>query len=220
MTWADIPNWAYPTARALLAALREKDPYTYGHCCRVAAQAKLLAKDYGLNEFQQRVVELGSLFHDLGKMGIPDSILQKPGKLTRKEEVLMKEHPMKSAQIISPLAETPLFEASLPGILHHHERVDGLGYPFGVSGDAIPVESRIILVADTYDAMTTDRPYRKGLPAEIAYKEIELFAGRQFDSQVVKTFLQAHPLWKQKKKKLSEELLIPTHLPTSMPKAA
>jgi len=202
-----IPEWAQTLARTLMAALKERDPYTYGHCRRVSRNARLLAQAAGLSEFEQRVVEFSSMFHDLGKMGIPDKVLLKPGRLSPEEEEIMRAHPIKSAEIIQPLSSVPFFEALRPGVLHHHERMDGLGYPFGIKGDEIPVTARVILIADTFDAMTTTRPYRKGLAEEIAYKELRQFAGRQFDPQLVKVFLQAHPTWGQIEEEITEEFV-------------
>jgi HD-GYP domain-containing protein (c-di-GMP phosphodiesterase class II) len=207
MIWDQIPEWADHVARSLLQALKERDPYTYGHCRRVARNARLLAQAAGLNEFDQAAVEYASLFHDLGKLGIPDSILLKPGRLTPEEEAIMRAHPVKSAEIVQPLTSVPFFQAVIPGIRHHHERFDGKGYPDGVWGDAIPLVARIILIADTYDAMTTTRPYRKGMDPSIAYKELQLFAGRQFDQHLVKVFLEAHPKWGEIEKEITEEFV-------------
>ncbi|MGE0616152.1 MAG: HD-GYP domain-containing protein [Bacteriovoracia bacterium] len=207
MAWDDIPDWAQSVAQALLRAVKEKDPYTYGHCRRVARNARLLAKAAGLSDYEQRVIEFASVFHDLGKMGIPDTVLLKPGKLTPEEIELVKAHPVKSAEIISPLTSLPFFRATLPGIRHHHERVDGRGYPYGIKQDQIPLAARIIVIADTFDAMTTTRPYRKGLPFEVAYKELMTFAGRQFDPQLVKIFMQAHPKWGEHEEEITEEFL-------------
>lgn len=207
MAWENIPDWAYSVAKALLQALKERDPYTYGHCRRVARNSRLLAEAAGLNEYDQRVVEYASLFHDLGKMGIPDSILLKPGRLTAEEEAVMRAHPEKSEQIISPLASVPFFRSVMPGVRHHHERMDGAGYPDGVMGEKIPLTARIILISDTFDAMTTTRPYRKGLSYEVAYKELKLFAGRQFDTDLVKVFLRAHPKWGKLEEEITEEFI-------------
>lgn len=204
---AGIPSWAQDVASALLQALAERDPYTYGHCRRVARNARLLAEAAGLNEFEQKVIEFSSLFHDLGKLGIPDSILLKPGRLSPDEEEVMREHPVRSVEILTPLTSVPFFRSLIPGIRHHHERLDGAGYPDGISGDEIPLTSRIILIADTFDAMTTTRPYRKGLPHEVAYKELRIFSGRQFDPQLVKAFLQAHPKWGAIEEEITEEFV-------------
>src|SRR5688500_14561366 len=129
MAWDKIPDWAHWVARSLLQALKERDPYTYGHCRRVARNARLLAQAAGLDEYQQKVIETASMFHDLGKIGIPDSILLKPGRLTTEEAMIMREHPIKSAEIVTPLSRVPFFRNCLPGIRHHHERMDGRGYP-------------------------------------------------------------------------------------------
>jgi len=202
-----IPEWATLVAKALMKALWERDPYTYGHCRRVARTSRLLGQAAGLNERDQKVIEFSSMFHDIGKMGIPDHILLKPGRLTREEMALMMAHPVKSEEIIAPLVEVPFFKAMLPGIRHHHERIDGRGYPDGVIGDQIPLIARIILIADTYDAMTTTRPYRKGMDPEVAYKELQTFAGRQFDAKLVEVFLKAHPRCEAHEEEITEEFL-------------
>jgi HD-GYP domain-containing protein (c-di-GMP phosphodiesterase class II) len=206
-SWEQLPDWVHQTARSLMEALRLRDPYTYGHCRRVARHARLLAKAAGLSEWEQQKVEYAALFHDLGKIGIPDRVLLKEGKLTPDEAAIIREHPVKSVEIIQPLARIPFFESTIPGVLHHHERIDGCGYPYGLSGDDIPVIARIILIADTYDAMTTTRPYRKGLGDDFAYKELKKFAGRQFDPQLVKVFLQAHPTWGSLDEEITEEFV-------------
>lgn len=200
-------EWTFSVARALLQALRERDPYTYGHCRRVARNAALLARAAGLNEYEAQIVEYSSMFHDLGKMGIPDSILLKPGRLTEQEEAVMRLHPVKSAEILQPLSHIPFFRSTLPGVRAHHERIDGRGYPDGLQGDNIPLIARIILIADTFDAMTTTRPYRKGLADEIAYKELKTFSGRQFDKHLVDVFTKAHPSWGDIEQEISAEFV-------------
>jgi HD-GYP domain-containing protein (c-di-GMP phosphodiesterase class II) len=203
----EIPNWAESIVYTLLSALKERDPYTYGHCRRVARNARLLAQAAGLNEKDQKIVEISSIFHDLGKIGIPDQILLKPGRLSPKEEDIMRTHPVKSIEIIKPLTGIPFFKSLIPGILHHHERMDGLGYPYGVQGDKIPLSARIILIADTFDAMTTTRPYRKGSGYDFAYKELKQFSGRQFDPHLVQIFLKAHPKWGAIEEEITEEFV-------------
>jgi HD-GYP domain-containing protein (c-di-GMP phosphodiesterase class II) len=207
MAWDRIPDWANTVAQTLLSALKERDPYTYGHCRRVARHARMLAQAAGLSEHEQRIIEYSSMFHDLGKMGIPDHILLKPGRLTREEEVVMRDHPLKSVEIVQPLTHVPFFQQVIPGIRSHHERIDGLGYPDGIRGDQIPLYARIILIADTFDAMTTTRPYRKGMSHDTAYKELRVFSGRQFDEQLVKVFIQAHPTWGLIEEEITEEFV-------------
>ena len=207
MAGNDIPDWAMDVSTTLLQALKERDPYTYGHCRRVARNARLLARAAGLDEYQQRIIEFSSLFHDLGKIGIPDSILLKPGRLTESEEAIMRAHPVKSVEILKPLSQIQFFRSTLPGVRHHHERIDGAGYPDGIQGDNIPLTARILLIADTFDAMTTTRPYRKGLDFDFAYKELKQFSGRQFDPQLVQVFLKAHPKWGALETDITEEFV-------------
>lgn len=194
--WGDIPAWAYESAQSLMQALKIVDPVTYAHCCRVGEMSRKLARDAGLNEYEQKLAEFAGLFHDIGKMGVSQAIIAKPGKLDPAELAIMKSHPVLSEQIIQPLAAHEFFSRILPGIRGHHERVDGTGYPDKKLGDEIPVLARIILVVDTYDAMSQTRAYRKGLPDEVVYEELKRCSGTQFDSQLVNVFLQAHQTWK------------------------
>lgn len=204
---SDTPLWALNASKAIMESVRMKDEGTFSHCVRVSRNARLLAKAAGLGEHDQRVVEFAGLFHDVGKVGVPDAILNKPGRLNDDEFEIMKLHPEKSVQIISPLADSlAFFKELVPGVLYHHERFDGHGYPDGVFGEEIPLAARVILVADTFDAMTATRAYRKGLPAEVAYKELKDFAGRQFDPRLVQIFLEAHPTWGPKDMKIFEEM--------------
>ena len=208
MAWDEaMPEWAKLLASALLNTIKERDPYTYGHCRRVAWNAKQLAQAAGLSERDQSIVEYASLFHDLGKLGISDQILLKPGRLTAEEAAIMRLHPVKSAEILEPLSKVSFFRSTLPGVRHHHERIDGRGYPDGLGGEKIPLIARVILIADTYDAMTTTRPYRQGMSPDIAYKELLQFAGRQFDPQLAKIFTQAHPSWKDPEEEITETFI-------------
>lgn len=193
MAWDDIPDWASQVANSILLTLKEKDPHTFYHCCRVGRGARQLAKAAGLNEFEQAVLEYSGLFHDVGKVGIPDNILLKPGRLDREEIEVMKAHPIKSAAIIDPLTHNAFFRFMLPGIRYHHEKTDGTGYPFGLVGERIPLSARVVAVVDTYDAMTNVRPYRKPLPKDKVIQELKDFSGRQFDAQLVKVFLELLP---------------------------
>lgn len=181
--------------KSLLQALALKDPYTFDHCVRVGQMAGLLAKAVGLSRKEQIQCELAALFHDLGKIAVPDSILLKPAKLTAEEEAIMRKHPVQSVEILQSLGEVPLIASLLPGIRHHHEQPDGRGYPDGLKGDAIPLASKIILIVDTYDAITSARPYRGPRPPEVAYNELKRCSGTQFDEFLVHVFLREHPKW-------------------------
>lgn len=200
MAWDDVPEWAKDVTASILRAVKEKDPHTFYHCCRVGRNAKKLGKSMGLNEFEQIVLEFSGLFHDIGKVGIPDDILLKPGRLTSNEIEVMKAHPLKSAQIIEPLATLPLFRFTLPGVRYHHERIDGTGYPFNLANDKIPLFARVVSVVDCVDAMTNTRPYRKALPIEKVIAELKEFSGTQFDAELVKIYLEASPHWNKEEK--------------------
>lgn len=193
--WGDIPAWAYDSAQALMHSLKLVDPVTYAHCCRVGEMSRKLARDAGLNEYEQKLAEFAGLFHDLGKIGISQSIIAKPGKLDADEFQIMKKHSELSEEIIKPLCKNKFFAQIQPVVRGHHERVDGTGYPDKKRGDEVPLLARIILVVDTYDAMTETRAYRKGLPVDVVYAELRRYSGTQFDSQLVNTFLQAHKYW-------------------------
>ncbi len=218
MAWDDIPDWSEEVANSILTSVYNKDPFTYSHCCRVGAMSRHLAQAMGLNEFEQAVLEYSGLFHDVGKVAIPDSVLLKPGKLTGAEIEIMKSHPEKSAEIVQPLTHSPFFRFMIPGIRYHHERIDGGGYPFNMSGERIPLPARIICVVDTYDAMIHARPYRKPIAEEKVLKELKEFSGHQFDANLVNVFLEALPYWKKKSKtEMERELVI---VPQLLKKAA
>lgn len=193
--WGDVPAWAYESARALMQSLKLVDPVTYAHCCRVGEMSRKLGRDSGLNEYEQKLAEFAGLFHDIGKIGISQAIIAKPGKLDPEEFQIMKTHSELSEQIIKPLCTDKFFAQILPAVRGHHERIDGTGYPDKKRGDEVPLLSRIVLVVDTYDAMTETRAYRKGLPIDVVYAELKRYSGTQFDSQLVNTFLQAHKFW-------------------------
>lgn len=176
------------TIKSLLNALRCKDDYTWGHSLRVAYFCVSVGKEMGLSENEIYELEVSALFHDIGKIGVPDAVLLKPSRLTEEEFLEMKLHPSKSYQI---LQDFPVFHKMAVNAKHHHERFDGRGYPDGLKGEDIPLFSRIILIADTFDAMTSTRPYRKGLPFETAFAELREFAGTQFDANIVEHFISA-----------------------------
>lgn len=172
----------------LAGALEAKDFYTRGHSDRVAQVALMISKYMGLPERDLGFIRKGSLLHDIGKIGIKESILLKPGKLTDEEMAHIRSHPARGYDICAPLRS---IEPCLSIIRSHHERIDGDGYPDGLTGDEIPLWARITAVADAFDAMTTDRPYRKGMTKETALKifENEIDSG-QWDSDIVKTLLK------------------------------
>lgn len=194
-SWGDVPDWSYESIRALLEALKAVEPSTYYHCLRVGEYSRKLAKSAGLNEYQQKVAEFSGMLHDIGKIGIERNVLLKPGKLDPHELDIMRNHSVISETIIKPFEHSEIFREILPAVRGHHERMDGEGYPDKLIGEDIPVVARVILVVDTYDAMSENRIYRKGLPDDIIYAELKRCAGTQFDPQLVKTFLQAHESW-------------------------
>ncbi|MEW6055633.1 MAG: HD-GYP domain-containing protein [Bdellovibrionota bacterium] len=177
------------TVKALLRCLEERDPYTYGHSMRVMEYSMMIGRGANLKDSEMNNLELAALFHDIGKVGIPDCVLLKPGRLDAKETKIIQQHPVKSGEIIGII---DAFKNVVPGVRHHHERMDGEGYPDKLSGDRIPMSSRIILVGDTFDAMTSTRPYRKALPVEAAYSELDRYSGSQFDPEFVKVFIREH----------------------------
>lgn len=212
MAWDDIPEWSLEVATQLLGLVKEKDPFTFYHCCRVGRGSRKLAKALGLNEFEQAVLEYSGLFHDIGKVQIPDEILLKPGRLDTQEIEVMKEHPEISADMIKHLDHVAFFRFLIPGIRYHHEKIDGGGYPNAMQGDAIPLFARLIAVIDTFDAMTNARPYRKTLPEERAIDEIKKFSGTQFDAKIAQEFLKFLPEYKQETEKETKEELVVARL--------
>jgi putative nucleotidyltransferase with HDIG domain len=177
------------TIRALAEAVDAKDAYTRGHSERVGVYASKITREMGYQkEFIERVYIAG-LLHDVGKIGVRDAVITKPDRLTPEEYAEIKQHPTIGAKILEPVD----FLADVaPCVRHHHEWYDGsdLGYPDRLSGDAIPLPSRIILVADTVEAMTSDRPYRKALPLDVVYTELTKYSGSQFDPACVSAFLR------------------------------
>lgn len=189
-----------------METVRKHDAETYEHCIRVSQGARLLGRAAGLNELDQKMVEFAGLFHDVGKVGIPLSILNKPARLTPEEFTVMKEHPELSVQMLEPLKHIEFYTRLIPAVRMHHEWFDGRGYPDGAKGDLIPLFARVVLIADTFDAITADRVYRKGRPAEVALKELQDYSGTQFDPHLVKIYLQAKPTWGAEEAKLFEEM--------------
>jgi len=184
----DLKKSYFDTIRAVANSVEARDAYTRGHSNRVAEISKIIAVEMGWGRRDLEMIDWGGVLHDLGKVGISDSILNKPGKLTDEEFAIMKSHPSIGAQIISGIA---FLEPLMPYIAQHHERYDGRGYPAGFKGEEIAIQGRLLAIADTFDAMTSDRPYRKGLAAQIAYDEILKCSGSQFDPVLVRAFEKA-----------------------------
>src|SRR6266496_3391200 len=172
----------------LASALAARDPSTAAHCARVTFLSRRLAGWLGWDERQLRTLEVGAPLHDIGKVTISEALLRKRGPLQPHELAEIRTHPAAGAKLISPVG--PAREA-LPCVLYHHERWDGAGYPTGRRGTEIPVEARLLAVADAFDAMTSMRPYRRALPISRALGEIERCAGSQFDPVIAAAFLEA-----------------------------
>lgn len=177
------------TLLAMANAIEMRDHYTVGHTWRVTNFALAMARELGWPEERLRLCEMGGVLHDIGKIAIPDAILGKPGKLTDDEFQMMRVHPERGARM---MRDIQFLEPLIPYCLYHHERYDGKGYPFGLAGEAIPIEGRLLAVADTFDAMTSNRPYRKGLDPEVALAEIEKGGGTQFDPVCVGALVTAY----------------------------
>lgn len=206
-----LKDGSLATIQALAAAVDAKDSYTQGHSRRVAEYATELARAMGATEAEQDLIYTTGTLHDVGKIGVPDAILKKPGRLDDDERLTMETHPVLGEVIVR---KAPQLAASLPGVRHHHERWDGKGYPDGLAGTDIPRMARFLAVADTYDAMTSDRPYRKGMPHETALNEIARGAGTQFDPDMAPAFVQL-----MRQKHIQTDLR--AHMqPASMDKAA
>jgi len=174
------------TLRAFSSSLDAKDPYTRGHSERVALLARDLALASGMGVEEAERVHMAGAMHDIGKIGVPDHVLGKPGRLTDDEFEMIKRHPSIGYEILKPI---PTVEDILPGVLYHHERWDGRGYPSGLSGDEIPMMARVLAVADTFDAMSSNRAYRPAKSRDEVLAEIERCAGSQFDPELVPAFL-------------------------------
>jgi response regulator RpfG family c-di-GMP phosphodiesterase len=171
---------------AMVKTLEQRDFYTAGHSRRVTAWSGKIAEVIGLSDHERRLIHLSGLIHDVGKIGIDDNILRKPGKLTEEEFEVIKSHPLRGVEIIAPLQ---FLQETIPIIRHHHESFDGSGYPGELQGEDIPLGARILSVADTFDAMTSSRAYREALPVEAAVAELERCSHTQFDGNIVSVFL-------------------------------
>jgi cyclic di-GMP phosphodiesterase len=204
-TMADLERSYDITLEALGDALDLKDAETEGHSKRVTAFTIAIARAMGLQAERIRVIARGAFLHDIGKMAIPDAILRKPGSLNEEEKAIMREHCYRGYQM---LRKIPFLLEAAEIVYAHQEKFDGTGYPRGLRGDQIPLGARIFAVADTLDAITSDRPYRAAQSIQAARDEIKRFSGTQFDTQVVKTFLvMPDSIWEDLRKEIDAQLI-------------
>jgi HD-GYP domain-containing protein (c-di-GMP phosphodiesterase class II) len=186
--YQELEEIFFQTAASLADAIEKRDPYTGGHTKRVTLYSETIAKYLQLKPLERKWLKITSVLHDIGKIGVEDHILKKPEKLSLEEFNVIKRHSMMGVEIIEHIRQ---LRESIPGVKYHHEYVNGKGYPDGLRGEEIPILARIVAVADTYDAMTTDRPYRKAMEEVAAIEELKRCSGTQFDSGVVEAFIQA-----------------------------
>ncbi|MBF0318959.1 MAG: HD domain-containing protein [Nitrospirae bacterium] len=186
--YESLKNAFIKTVYTLAETIEKRDPYTGGHTKRVSNYSIAIAETLGISAVDRERLELASVLHDIGKIGVSDNVLRKASKLTDEEFDEIKTHPMCGQEILSYIEE---LKNIIPGVKSHHERIDGRGYPDGLKGQEIDLIARIIAVADSFDAMTSDRPYRKGLPLEAALEELRKCSGTQFDTMVVEAFIEA-----------------------------
>lgn len=184
----DLKRSYFDTLRAIANSIEARDPYTKGHSHRVGQIASAIAKELNWSGDEMEFIDWGGMLHDVGKIGIHDAILNKPGKLDNEEYEAIKLHPSIGAQVVKDIS---FLEPVMPYILEHHERFDGKGYPQGLAGENISIKGRLLAVADAFDAMTSDRPYRKAFKPEIALREILEKASSQFDPKIVEAFERA-----------------------------
>jgi HD-GYP domain-containing protein (c-di-GMP phosphodiesterase class II) len=176
------------TMAALCQAVETKDYYTRGHCTRVSHASSMIAQEIGMGVERLRAIRYAGMLHDVGKLGVPTKVLQKDGPLTEEEFAAIQLHPMRGLEIVRGIG---FLDEAYAGIMHHHERHDGKGYPMGLAADEIPEFARVIAVADAFDSMTSDRSYRGARPVEVAVEELRKGAGNQFDPVMVGAFIRA-----------------------------
>jgi putative nucleotidyltransferase with HDIG domain len=179
--------WVVAILSVLSGAIEARDAYTRGHSTRVTAIAEAVARALGWSEERLASLRVGGPLHDIGKLTVSDEVLRKEGRLDTSELEQIREHPKVGAKILLRMSA---FREALPYVLYHHERWDGSGYPSGRSGEEIPLEARVLAIADAFDAMTSDRPYRRALTHEEAVAEVERCAGTQFDPEIARVFLE------------------------------
>jgi HD-GYP domain-containing protein (c-di-GMP phosphodiesterase class II) len=187
MLYEDMQDMFMGTLHSLVSSIDAKDSYTCGHSERVAWLSRQLAEAAGLDPYTVERVYLSGLVHDVGKIGVPEEVLRKPGKLTDEEFDMIKAHPEIGARILKDIRQ---MQDLLPGVLHHHERYDGRGYPHKIAGQDIPLFGRLICLADSFDAMSSTRTYRQAMPLEKVLVEVERCAGTQFDPELAKVFVK------------------------------
>jgi putative nucleotidyltransferase with HDIG domain len=173
---------------ALSRAIEARDPHSSGHAMRVGVMAEVVAARLGWDEADIDVLRMSAALHDIGKLAVSEQVLRKPGPLDEAELAEMRRHPEEGARMVARVRSMSL---AVPAVLYHHERWDGAGYPVGVEGDAIPWEARVLAVVDAFDAMTTDRSYRRAVTGDLAVAELERCLGTQFDPEVVRVFAGA-----------------------------
>lgn len=186
--YKDLLNSYISTLKVIIKALDARDAITSGHSQRVADYSMAIADKLGMSSSEKRNLELAALLHDVGKIGVSEYILGKPGRLTDQELFMVKKHPEIGGQILD---KVDFLKSTIPPILHHHERYDGKGYPSGLAGDDIPLSAKIISVSETYDYLTSDLSYRKAIPMEQACEELKNSSGTQLDPEIVHTFLDS-----------------------------
>jgi len=187
--FSEVKDLFLSSVKSLVMAIDAKDPYTHLHSLRVSEVSAILADEIGLPAQEVEQIKLAALLHDVGKIGVPEHVLLKPDKLTAPEWEMMKQHPLHSIQILGQVKQ---FFPILKWVRHEHEHYNGTGYPDQLKGEAIPLPSRIIAVADAFDALTSDRYYRKGRSEEKAVEVIRKESGIQFDPEVIRAFVSAY----------------------------
>ena len=176
------------TLLTLSRAIEARDPHSSGHAARVGIMAEVIAERLGWDEAHVEVLRMAAALHDVGKLCVPERILRKAGSLDADEFAEMRRHPEEGARMVARVRELRL---AVPAVLYHHERWDGTGYPMGIEGEAVPAEARVLAVVDSFDAMTSDRSYRRAMTEALAIVELERCAGSQFDPEIVRAFVEA-----------------------------
>jgi putative nucleotidyltransferase with HDIG domain len=187
--YQELEEMFFQTAESLADAIEKRDPYTGGHTQRVTLYSQTIARYLQLKPLERKWLKIASVLHDIGKIGVEDDILKKPERLSPEEFNMIKRHSDMGAEILEHIRQ---LREIVPGVRYHHEQVNGKGYPDGLRGEQIPFLAKIVAVADTYDAMTTDRPYRKAMEKEAAIEELKRCSGTQLDQMVVEAFIQAY----------------------------